>query len=588
MNAMKKKDIEVHERRMDGPTRERFQKAKGVEVNKFIASAALQALPLHLQPPPEKAMKMRWILTWKSDAEGAAVPKARAVVLGYQDPMYEHRVTYAPTTTRHTRQLMLQMAACCKWTAWKGDVAAAFLQGRESPEDLYCIPTEELCEAMKVPKESVVKLRKACYGLVQAPYEWYETVRAFLLSLGFRQSLADPCCWILIRDGETHAIISGHVDDFMMVGSSEDSYWLGIKDKIQEHFRWGEFEVNRFTQCGVQVRKVEDGFTLSQDRYLEGVKEIPLSQDRRRQRKDPTSEKEQTALRGLLGALSWHVNQVGFRYCAHVSLSLSNVVHSTVEDIMEANKLLHRARDAAREPMHIRDIGDPQEVVLLAWTDAANQNRKDGASTEGILIGSAPERILEGHMCHVNPMYWSSSRIHRVCRSPGSAEARAAIDGEDALFLLRFQWSELKGFIPHVRETDECVRETRGVLVTDSRNVFDRMRQPYISPTGEQKRVDLELLMLKDSQVRTGLQIRWVNAQAMLANSLTKIGEDSQCNRYIACGQKWKIVDDPLMFSGRRRQKHGLDGLGEDVCEAPKNGESETPQPGMQAQTQAA
>ena len=75
--------------------------------------------------------------------------------------------------------------------------------------------------------------------------------------------------------------------------------------------------------------------------------------------------------------------------------------------------------------------------------------------------------------------------------------------------------------------------------------------------------------MLKDSQGRSQLQIRWVNAQAMLANSLTKVGEDYQMNRFVACNQRWKIVDGPEMFSGRRRQQKGLDGLDEprSLCE---------------------
>ena len=98
--------------------------------------------------------------------------------------------------------------------------------------------------------------------------------------------------------------------------------------------------------------------------------------------------------------------------------------------------------------------------------------------------------------------------------------------------------------------------------MTDSRNVYDRMQQPYISPTGEQKRIDMELLAFKESQRRTNLAIRWVNAQAMLANSLTKKGEDYQCNRCVACGFRWKLVDDPEMFSGRKRAQKGLDGLG--------------------------
>ena len=131
---------------------------------------------------------MRWILTWKTDHSGVTSPKARAVILGYQDPLYEHRVTYAPTTTRHTRQLMLQLAASEGWHAWKGDVSAAFLQGRECPYDLYCIPTPEICTEMGVPNETVVRLRKACYGLVQqygrVCWNWDSSNAGLILAAG--------------------------------------------------------------------------------------------------------------------------------------------------------------------------------------------------------------------------------------------------------------------------------------------------------------------------------------------------------------------------------------------------------------------
>ncbi|CAE7180345.1 RE2, partial [Symbiodinium pilosum] len=406
-SALKKKSVEVYEKNMDPGTKERFAAAKkGGYAN--AAGSVLEDRPF-------------------------TSPKARAVVLGYQDPNYEHRITYAPTTTRHTRQLTLQMAACKNWHAWKGDVSAAFLQDRECGYDLYCIPTPELCEGMGIPKESVARLRKACYGLAQAPYEWYETVRAFLLEIGFYQCATDPCCWVLQVEGRVHAIISGHVDDFMMIGDPQDPIWKSTMAAIQDKFKWGEFELNNLTQCGAQIERQEDG--------------------------------------------------------------LSEVPQSTVEALMSANQLLHKMRDAAKEPMLIHRVGDPEEVALTAW----------------------------------------------------------------------YQWSELLGRKPSLRDPDSMIRRVPGLLVTDSRNVYDRMQQPYISPTGEQKRVDLEVLVLKESQLRTALDIRWVNAQAMLANSLTKRGEDQQFDRFVACKYRWKIVDDPQMFSGRERSKRGLDGLDEPV-----------------------
>ena len=117
---------------------------------------------------------------------------------------------------------------------------------------------------------------------------------------------ADPCCWVLQSEGETKAIISGHVDDFVMLGAPEDPVWTEARRKIQAHFRWGEFEVNDFTQCGVQIRRGPEGtVVLSQARYMDNVKEFPLNHERRKQRKEATTPEEQTKLRAVLGAMSW-------------------------------------------------------------------------------------------------------------------------------------------------------------------------------------------------------------------------------------------------------------------------------------------
>ena len=115
VNTLKRKSVEVFEKNMDMETKEKFRKAKDTEIYKFLQSEALESLPKHLQPPKSEAMSMRWLLSCKVDGEGATVPKARLVILGYQNSLYEHRITYAPTTTRHTRQLMLQQAACRGW-----------------------------------------------------------------------------------------------------------------------------------------------------------------------------------------------------------------------------------------------------------------------------------------------------------------------------------------------------------------------------------------------------------------------------------------------------------------------------------------
>jgi hypothetical protein len=97
--ALKKRAVEVSERRLTEEEKNEFNKAKAVEVSNFIAAKAFEALPGSLRVNREDAVKMRWILTWKIKEDGTKKVKARAVLLGYQDPKYEERATMAPTTT---------------------------------------------------------------------------------------------------------------------------------------------------------------------------------------------------------------------------------------------------------------------------------------------------------------------------------------------------------------------------------------------------------------------------------------------------------------------------------------------------------
>ena len=180
VGALKKRAVEVCERRLSEQERQEFRLAKLSEVKNFIAAEAFEALPEHLKFDRNTAINVRWVLTWKQLDTGGRKAKARAVLLGYQDPAYEHRATTSPVMSRQTRQCFLQMCANKRWRVYKGDVSGAFLQGRPYPGELLCIPCDEICEAMGVAKGSVTRLKKACYRLVDAPLEWYKTVSEFL------------------------------------------------------------------------------------------------------------------------------------------------------------------------------------------------------------------------------------------------------------------------------------------------------------------------------------------------------------------------------------------------------------------------
>ena len=69
------------------------------------------------------------------------------------------------------------------------------------------------------------------------------------------------------------------------------------------------------------------------------IRDSALSDFRRKQKGEKTTENEKSALRGLLGGLNWFCTQTGMNSCAEVSLLQSTVPISTVDTILQANKL---------------------------------------------------------------------------------------------------------------------------------------------------------------------------------------------------------------------------------------------------------
>ena len=137
------------------------------------------------------------------------------------------------------------------------------------------------------------------------------------------------CCWFWKPNGILSGMIAGHVDDFLFAGPSNDPAWQEIKQKIQHKYKWTYWEENSFVQCGVLIESQPDGsFCLSQPKYSEKMRELNLSASRRKDANSPTSKKEKSLLRAVLGALSWHAQQVAPHYSAEVGLLLSDVTVS--------------------------------------------------------------------------------------------------------------------------------------------------------------------------------------------------------------------------------------------------------------------
>ena len=235
---------------------------------------------------------------------------------------------------------------------------------------------------------------------------------------------------------------------------------------------------------------------------------------------------------------------------------------SKVQDVIELNKLVHKLRGNRDHKLVMHGCIRPGDLMLTAWADASLQNRDDGKSTQGLVIGVTNRRILQGALVSLSVAQWSSTKIDRSCRSPGGSECRAAVNGEDQLFLAR-QLFELQGGRIDPKRAEEQSREVPGAVVTDSKNVYDRLKNTIFVVKGAEKRIAVEMMSLKEAQQANHVAFRWVHSDAQLANSLTKSDEQHQLNQLHHNKGYWRIVEDESMKSARNRKQLGLGPVGD-------------------------
>ncbi len=248
-------------------------------------------------------MRCRWILTWKpidpeeSDKSNVGShpdkkAKARLVVLGYLDPDIDKIPRDSPTLGRHSKMLILQTIASRSWTVRSFDVKAAFLQGSVAGRRIGLEPVPELARAMQLKPSEVCQLNKSAYGLIDAPFLWYQALLKELLKLGFQQAPFDPCVFTLRKAGQESlsGILGVHVDDGLCGG---DEFFDEQIEALSKKYSFGSQKSSQFTFTGIDIsQRADKGIILSQSKYIRDINPIVIDMNRRSTPEEKVSEKE--------------------------------------------------------------------------------------------------------------------------------------------------------------------------------------------------------------------------------------------------------------------------------------------------------
>ena len=135
-------------------------------------------------PEKCKTIGIKWIYKIKRDNFGEIVRyKGFRQVRGV-----DFEEVLSPVTRAESIRIIVAMAAQFKWKLHHLDVKSAFLNGYIE-EDIYVDQPEGFIKREK--ENYVLKLRKALYGLRQAPRAWNNKLDDTLKSMGFIRSIND-------------------------------------------------------------------------------------------------------------------------------------------------------------------------------------------------------------------------------------------------------------------------------------------------------------------------------------------------------------------------------------------------------------
>ena len=344
-----------------------------------------------------------------------------------------------------------------------GDLKTAFLSGDPDPahkgsDALYIDQPSDLKLWLKLGKEDVLRLRKAVYGLSNAPLRWHQRLSRALRQAGFVSLQMEPCAAsgrvkhvlpvdvptklkAAVADSsvspvpETHmnrwkrqrnvlGVLGVHVADLVGGGNlvfQEAVQWL------RTELEFGTWEQSRFRFHGRELRQHYNrkSIKISMSKFAQEMEPVAVPKHVKDDLDAPLEANVHSQFRGGVGQLQWLQLQGNPLLSFATGILQSRSATPNGHDLLSLNKLMREAKYMPDLCWWIVSV--PSPFVWLTAADAAWANRPDGSSTRGHVIMAAHPNILRGESSTVSVLAWNSRKIRRVVRSSLGEEHTSAV-----------------------------------------------------------------------------------------------------------------------------------------------------------------
>ncbi|KAL1218311.1 Retrovirus-related Pol polyprotein from transposon TNT 1-94 [Cardamine amara subsp. amara] len=245
----------------DAIKHDKWRKAMEAEINSIEENDTWEPVEL---PKGAKVIGVKWVYKTKLNERGEVDKfKARLVAKGFhQTHGVDFHEVFAPVARWDTIRCILALAAQEGWNVFQLDVKSAFLHG-ELKEDVY-VEQPEGFELRGGDNTNVYKLKRALYGLRQAPRAWYSRIESYFMREGFKKCYCEHTLFVK-TEGVNVLIVSLYVDDLIYTSNSE-AILVSFKSSMMMEFSMTDLGRMKYF-LGVEVTQDEQGIFISQKKY---------------------------------------------------------------------------------------------------------------------------------------------------------------------------------------------------------------------------------------------------------------------------------------------------------------------------------
>ena len=390
------------------------------------------------KPQGVKLIGLKWVFKVKRNADGSINKfKSRLVAKGYvQEQGIDFDEVFAPVARLETIRLLIALAVAEKWEIHHMDVKTAFLHG-ELIEEVYVTQPEGFVK--KGEEHKVYKLKKALYGLRQAPRAWNTKLNQILKELKFVKCTKESSVYRKEERGDL-LIVAIYVDDLFITGNSMKAI-KKFKASMSEKFEMSDLGLLTY-YLGIEVKQSKEGIVIKQEAYARRILEeanmsdcnsvsIPMEFGVHFSKALNEPEIDASDYRRKIGCL---------RYLMHTRPDmafsvwiLSRFMHSPRESHGKAFKqVLRYLKGSCGYGLRYKHGGSQD---LVGYSDSShNTDPDDGRSTTGYLF-----------CLNDTPISWCSQKQDVVALSSCEAEYMAATEATKQAIWLQELLSEIIG-----------------------------------------------------------------------------------------------------------------------------------------------